>query len=76
MEAQIGASIGICNEFMKDAAAEKAELTVVIAPLKLTESTNGKIQISSGCNFWRSCHNVDCYYSIAARDINRPQPGK
>jgi hypothetical protein len=76
MEAQIMASIGVCTEFLRDAFAEKAELSVVIAPLKITEDGSGKVQITSGCNFWRSCHNLDCYYSIAARDINRPQPGK
>lgn len=76
MEAQIMASIGVCSEFMKDPHSKKAQLSVVISPLKVTESTDGKVQITSGCNFWRSCHNADCYYSIAARDKNKPQPGK
>lgn len=76
MEAQIVASIGVCSEFMKDPHAKKAQLSVVISPLKVTEGNDGKVQITMGCNFWRSCHNPYCYYSIAARDINKPQPGK
>jgi hypothetical protein len=76
MEAQIMANSGVCSEFMKDKNAKKAQLSVFIAPLKLTENSEGKINIGTGCNFFRSCHNIDCYYSIAARDINRPQPWK
>ena len=76
METNISYSIGVCSEFMRDKSAKKANLGIVIAPLHITSSSEGKLDISSGCNFFRSCHNVDCYYSVAARDINRPQPGK
>lgn len=71
MEAQIAASIGLCSEFMKSIDSEKAELTVVISPLKITENAEGKVNITSGCNFWRSCHNVNCYYSVEARDESK-----
>ncbi len=69
MEIQAIANVGVCTEFMSSKDADKTELSVVIAPIKVVAgSEEGRIQIISGCNFWRSCHNTDCYYSLAARE--------
>lgn len=77
MEAQIMANAGVCTEFMKDDNAEKAEISVFIAPIKLVDdSQTGKVQVISGCNFWKSCHNIDCWYSIAARQKTKTEVRK
>jgi hypothetical protein len=74
MEAQIMANIGVCSSFMSSDDAEKTELSVVISPIKLQEDPDtGKVQIISGCNFWRSCHNPDCWYSIKGREKEKIQ---
>ena len=72
MEINIQATIGICTEFKASEEAEKAEVSVVISPLKVTtEESSSKLQIISGCNLWQSCHNIDCWYSIASRRIKK-----
>ena len=76
MEIQIQATVGVCAEFLRPPAQEwekpeKAEVSVVIAPLKVTSQDEGKIQVITGCNMWRSCHNPDCWYSIASRQAKK-----
>lgn len=69
MEINTQAAVGICTEYMKDGASARSEVSVVIAPLKIIMSDDeSRIQVISGCNLWRSCHNPDCWYSLACRD--------
>ena len=76
MEINIQATVGICAEFMSAPNAEKAEVSVVIAPLKVTSEDESKIRIISGCNLWQSCHNDACWYSLASREKKKARPGK
>jgi hypothetical protein len=69
MDIMVQATLGTCEQYMNEPGAEPAEISVVISPLKITGDENGgKLQIISGCNMWRSCHNPNCWYSIAARE--------
>ena len=69
MEINIQATVGICSEYMSAPDAEKAEVSVVISPIKVTtEGEGSKIRILTGCNLWQSCHNSACWYSLAARE--------
>jgi hypothetical protein len=77
MDIYTQATLGTCNQFMSDGKVKKAEVSVVIAPLKVTTNDEGdKIKIVTGCSMWKSCQNPDCYYSIAARTMKKPQAGK
>ncbi len=68
VEINVQATVGICTEFMKEGGSEKAEVSVVIAPLKVTADTGGdKLKVVTGCNMWQSCHNARCYYSLTCR---------
>lgn len=67
MEINIQATIGVCAEYMSAPDAEKTEVSVVIAPIKVT-SENSKIRVISGCNLWQSCYNDACWYSLACRE--------
>lgn len=75
MEISIVATIGICSEFMSAPDAEKAEVSVVIAPLKVN-SEDDKIRVITGCNLWQSCHNGACWYSLASREMKKTRLGK
>jgi len=69
MEINIQATVGICAEYMSTGETEKAEVSVVIAPIKVTAEGEGtKIRVLTGCNLWQSCHNSACWYSLAARE--------
>ena len=69
MEINIQATVGICAEYMSAPDAEKAEVSVVIAPIKVTtEGEESKMRVLTGCNLWQSCHNSACWYSLAARE--------
>jgi len=76
MEINIQATIGICSEFMSAVEAERAEVSVVIAPLKVTSEDESKIRVISGCNLWQSCHNGACWYSLASRENKKTRLGK
>ena len=77
MDVNIQAVMGICSNYMAEEGGVLQEISVVISPLKIdTEKGDGKLQITSGCNMWRSCHNPDCWYSISARVNKKAQPGK
>lgn len=65
-EINIPAQIGICSEFIGD-SGEKAEVSVVISPVKIEMTSESKMKVVTGCNMWKSCHNEGCYYSMAAR---------
>ena len=71
----IQATVGICAEYKKTPGARKAEVSVVISPLKVIEE-DGKIRIIQGCNLWQSCQNGDCWYSLAALERKMARPGK
>ena len=72
MQVNLPATIGICSEFMQDESGEKKEVSIVISALKVETVLGGeKLQIVSGCNLWRSCHNGDCWYSLAARQSKK-----
>ena len=76
MEINIQATVGICSEFMSAPDAEKAEVSVVIAPIKVTSEDELKIRVISGCNLWQSCQNGSCWYSLVAREKKKARPGK
>ena len=76
MEINIQATVGICTEFMSAVDAEKAEVSVVIAPLKVTAEDGSKIRVISGCNLWQSCQNGACWYSLGSREKKKARPGK
>ena len=76
MEIEIVATFGICSEFMSAVDAEKAEVSVVIAPRKVISEDESKVRVISGCNLWQSCQNVDCWYSLGAREKKKARPGK
>lgn len=68
MEINVQATVGVCTEFVGD-GGEKTEISVVISPLKvMANEEQSKVSIIMGCNMWRSCQNVGCWYSVAARD--------
>lgn len=75
MEINIQATVGICSEFMSAVDAAKAEVSVVIAPIKVT-SEDDKIRVITGCNLWQSCHNGACWYSLASRERKKARLGK
>ena len=75
MELNIVATVGLCTEFMSAVDIEKADVSVVIAPLKVL-SEDEKIRVVSGCNLWQSCHNSACWYSLASREQKKTRPGK
>jgi hypothetical protein len=56
--------IGPCSEFTFQ--GKRTEITVVISPLKLTQA-DGVMKLVSGCNFWKSCENRHCQFSLVAR---------
>jgi len=69
MEINLQATVGICSEYMGTPDAEKAEVSVVIAPIKVTtEGEGSKIRVLTGCNLWQSCCNGACWYSLTARE--------
>uniref|UniRef100_A0A6M3M6L4 Uncharacterized protein n=1 Tax=viral metagenome TaxID=1070528 RepID=A0A6M3M6L4_9ZZZZ len=72
MEIKVEASPGICNQFIDRPHGTKAEVSVVIAPLKVEANEEGtRLNIAMGCNLWRSCQNEDCYYSLASRKVKK-----
>jgi hypothetical protein len=72
MDINIQATIGTCGQFQDKTDGEYTELSVVIAPLKVTtDEKTGKTQIISGCNVWRSCFNEKCWYSMVARQAKK-----
>lgn len=76
MEIYVQATIGVCSEFMSAPDAEKTEVSVVIAPLKVVSESESKLNFVNGCNMFKSCQNAACWYSIAAREKKKARPGK
>ncbi|MBA7698805.1 hypothetical protein ES703_107487 [subsurface metagenome] len=76
MEINIVATVGLCTEFMSAVDGEKAEVSVVIAPIKVTSEDESKLRVVSGCNLWQSCHNGACWYSLASREMKKTRLGK
>jgi len=76
VEINIVATVGICTEYISAPDIEKAEVSVVIAPIKVTSEDESKLRVVTGCNLWQSCHNTSCWYSIAAREKKKARPGK
>ena len=76
VEINVQATVGICSEFMSTPDAQKAEVSIVIAPLKVTSENESKLRIVSGCNLWQSCQNVSCWYSLGSRERKKAQPRK
>ena len=77
MEIKFEATIGTCSSYRESVDAEPTDISIVIAPLKVTEdSASGKVQIISGCNMFQSCHNPDCWYSKEARQNKKAPAGK
>ncbi len=64
---QVQATIGNCSQYVdKDGAGDKEEISVVIAPLKVVPDGE-RVKVIEGCNMWRSCSNLRCWYSLANR---------
>ena len=76
MEIYIQATIGVCSEFRSAPDADKGEVSIVIAPLKIITESDSKLSIASGCNLFKSCQNVDCWYSLGSRERKKARPGK
>ena len=76
MEITIQATVGICSEYMSTPDSEKAEVSVVIAPIKVTSENGDKIRVITGCNLWQSCQNGACWYSLGSREKKRARSGK
>lgn len=76
MEINIQATVGICAEFMSTPDAEKAEVSVVIAPIKVISEEESKIRVITGCNLWQSCQNGACWYSLGSREKKKARPRK
>jgi len=62
----VQAQVGVCSEFIGE-NGEKAEVSVVISPVKVEMTSESKMKIVTGCNLWKSCHNSGCFYSMASR---------
>ena len=76
MEINVQATVGICSEYMSTEDGEKGEVSVVIAPIKVTYEDESKIRIINGCNLWQSCKNGACWYSLTAREKKKARPRK
>jgi len=76
MEINIQATVGICSEYMFAPDAERTEVSVVIAPIKVTCEDDSKLRVITGCNLWQSCHNGACWFSLASREKKKARPGK
>lgn len=67
MDINVQATIGECSEFIGDDGLRRV-ISVAIAPLKVNlNETQDRLNIISGCNMWKSCHNPDCFYSLESR---------
>ncbi len=53
-------AIGDCKEFT--IGGKKQNISIVIAPLKITEDGDRTI-LKSGCNMWKACQNPNCEMS-------------
>jgi len=69
-EVKVQAYMGVCSEFIGE-NGEKAEVSVVISPVKVEMHSESKMKIVTGCNLWKSCHNKGCFYSMAARQRDK-----
>jgi len=65
-EINVQAQMGVCDEFIGE-NGKKAQVSVVISPVKVEMTSESKMKIVTGCNLWKSCHNEGCFYSLAAR---------
>ncbi len=72
MEINMQATIGLCNQYQPDPEGEKSEISVVISAKKVIgDEKAGKLQFIDGCNMFKSCHNGNCWYSVAGRQQKR-----
>jgi len=76
VEINIQATVGICTEYMSAPDAEKAEVSVVIGPIKVISEDESKLRVITGCNLWQSCHNAGCWYSLGSREAKKARSGK
>lgn len=71
MEFNLQPEIGSCDRFMPPDTMEETRAEVVVTPLKIIEEDDpAKYTIVWGCNLWNNCHNVNCWYSVAARNAD------
>jgi hypothetical protein len=72
MEINMQATIGTCNQYLREVSGELSEISVVISPKKvIADDASTKLQYIDGCNMWKSCFNKGCWYSIAGRQTKR-----
>ena len=69
MEINIVSQISECREFMSDIRSKKELVSIVISPLKITNTSESDIRVVNGCNMWQACKNQRCHFSSAARAL-------
>lgn len=63
------AQIGKCEDYVDEDGPQIK--TAIITPLRVTLVTRDSYKISFGCNFWRSCQNVNCSYCQMGMGMGR-----
>lgn len=59
------ATVANCDQFMEQLEGKPRNKTVIITPLRVLMQGPETYKMSFGCNFWKSCQNVDCSYCYA-----------
>ncbi len=76
MEINIINQISECREFKEEKGSSKETVSIVVSPLKVTNTSESDIRIVNGCNMWQSCQNKRCQFSAAARTLPKiKRPG-
>lgn len=71
MDINIQSTVSSCTEFRNE-LGEPREVSVVISPIRVvSDDSQNKIKVITGCNLWKACFNGDCYLSIKARSSKR-----
>jgi len=68
--------IGVCEDFMQDGSRTKEAVSIVVSPLKVTNTSENELRIVNGCNMWQACTNKRCHFSSGARKLPKiEKPG-
>jgi len=72
MEIYLDIAIGECLNFIPRGSEAAEKTGIVIAPIKIyMDGDDTLMKMTHGCNMWQACHNVNCWYSDAAREANK-----
>ena len=72
MDVYIQSEIGICQEFMQEKGKKKEAVSIVVSPLRVQgDDTGMNLRVINGCNMWQSCCNSNCFFSVAARTVQK-----